>query len=117
MNEILTEMILDISFKVNATEAQKNLAKGLVLKHMIRTDLPNNDQEGTEGYFLNLFNEVMVNLDKLDLKQKLFKNVGLINQIFRIIEISGGEYMKFVQSHKIPKKNQFFPDETLFGSS
>ena len=103
MNQLLTEIMGDISVKVSKTQAQMNLAKGLVLKHMIRTDLPNDASEGTTGYFLNLFNEVTLNMDKLDLKQKLYKNVGIVAQIFRVIELCGGEYMQFAERFRVPK--------------
>lgn len=103
--------------KVNNTLAQVSLAKGLLLKHMIRAELPNNDEQGTEGYFLNLFNEITLNLDKIDLKQKLFKNVGIIRQIFKIIELCGSEYMQFAEKHMMTKKGQYFSDEVIFGTS
>ena len=64
---------------------------------------------------MNLFNEVILNLDKLDLKQRLFKNVGIIEQIFKIIELCGSEYMEFAEKHKVSPKEQQFSDEMIHG--
>jgi hypothetical protein len=64
----LTEIINDVTITVSRTDAAKNKAKGLVLKHMIRTDIPRNEKEGQKGFFMNLFNEILLNFDKMDLK-------------------------------------------------
>lgn len=64
----MTEVINDICITVSQIDGDKNKAKGLAIKHMILSELPKNEKEGLEGFFMNFFNEVLMNFDKMDLK-------------------------------------------------
>lgn len=115
INDQLTEMINDVSITVSRTDASKNKAKGLVIKHMIQADLPRNEKEGQKGYFMNLFNEVLLNFDKMDLKQKIYRNLGFIDQLFRLLEYCAGEYLDYPTNYQKPVSGQHFSNEILFG--
>ncbi len=68
INNELTEIMNSICVSVSKTDASINKAKGLLIKHMIRADIPNNDKDSQDGFFMNFFNEVLLDLDKMDLK-------------------------------------------------
>jgi len=58
----------DVCMPINKSDASKNKAKGLIIKHMIRSDLPKDQGQGRDGFYMNLFNIILLNFDKMDLK-------------------------------------------------
>ena len=105
----------DISLQLSRTDSSISKAKGLAIKHSIRVDIPSNEKEGQEGFFMNFFNEVLLNFDKIDLKQKIFKNVGFLEQIFRLLEYCAGDYIGYLDSYEQPISSQYFSNEVLYG--
>jgi hypothetical protein len=58
---------------------------------------------------------MLLNLDKMDLKQKIFRNLGFIDQIFRILEYCSSEYLNCGVKYNRTVSGQHFSDEILFG--
>lgn len=66
---------------------------------------------------MNLFNEVLINLDKLDLKQSLLANIGLVDLAFELLTICQGDYLQYPRHYKQKILGQYFSDEVLFGEN
>lgn len=64
---------------------------------------------------MNMFNEILLNLDKLDLKQSLLNNIGLIDMCFEILIFCHGDYLQYPRHYKNKIEGQFFSDNVLFG--
>ena len=64
--------------------------------------------------YLNLFNEILLNFDKVDLKQRTIKNLGFIDQIFRILGYCDGNYFGANIKKKSMIKGQYFSNQILF---
>lgn len=146
VNTQLTDLISDFSYKIEEDHAIKLKAKGLILKHGLKVELPKatiatlNNQKGygaqysqrgtsnrdyntgmtgkappSKGNYMNLFNEVLLNLDKLDLKQSLLTNIGIIDICFDTLIYCQGDYLQYPRHYKKKIFGQFFSDNVLFG--
>ena len=67
------------------------------------------------GNYLNIFNEILLDLNLLDLKQSLITNIGLIDICFEILDFCNGDYLQYPHHHKQKILGQFFSDQMLFG--
>lgn len=58
----------------------------------------------SNGWFYNVFNEYIFNLEYIDLKQKLIKESGLITMIFDFLDICNMSYLDFIQDYRITER-------------
>jgi hypothetical protein len=142
VNDSFTELFKDIAYKIDEDEALRLKTKGLIIKHGLKVDIPgagdrrmfnpNGYEAGSEkkrnynsgmssekppikGNYMNLFNEVLLDLEKLDLKQNLLSNIGLIDLCFETLIFCCGDYLQYPRHYKKRISGQFFSDNLLFG--
>lgn len=118
INNNLTELISDILMPIEKDNGIKNKAKALVIKHNLMIDLKIIETKNeSQGVFVNLFNEVLLNMDKLDLKQTIIKNINIIDQVFRILRLCNESYIHFATDYKKKVGGQYFSNSMLFGKN
>lgn len=116
INRDLGVLMDDIVIKISKKDAELNKVKSISRRHSLGIDTLDLDLErGKKGHYLMLFNEVFINLDKLDLKQAILKNLEFINQIFRILDLCCEDYTTYAKHYKVQTPGQYFRDSILFG--
>lgn len=116
MNRDLGKLMDDIVVRISKSDAEKNKVKALAKRHGLSVDIESLDENrGTKGSYLMLFNEMYINLDKLDLKQAILKNLEFLNQIFRLLDLCCEDYTTYTKHHKREVSGQYFRDPILFG--
>ena len=123
----LSKALRDIAEVIKQEEAVYKKTKGLINKHgmvgikpvntpktHVRRGGGLNRQDTTSSLYLNLFNEILLNFDKADLKQRLLMNLGFIDQIFRVLGYCNGAYFgRKIHEQRI-RKSPFFLNYILF---
>lgn len=64
-----------------------------------------------------MFNEVILCMENFDLKQKLFRETGIITMVFQILELAWMDYFDYIKNFTREGQRTMFDKEIIMGKT